>query len=107
MNYFQEEDTICTITPYHCLWYFDFFLVCDEDLYTAFHLFLQIESENHCTSQMRGLIDEVSIKQSRIVALEDMKNRQDEELVQLKDLIQTFESALLSPVKLIFLLSFY
>ncbi|KAL9820278.1 putative alpha-1,3-mannosyl-glycoprotein 2-beta-N-acetylglucosaminyltransferase [Arabidopsis thaliana] len=65
-----------------------------------------IESENHCTSQMRGLIDEVSIKQSRIVALEDMKNRQDEELVQLKDLIQTFESALLSPVKLIFLLSF-
>jgi alpha-1,3-mannosyl-glycoprotein beta-1,2-N-acetylglucosaminyltransferase len=91
MNYFQEEDTICTITPYHCLWYFDFFLVCDEDLYTAFHLFLQIESENHCTSQMRGLIDEVSIKQSRIVALEDMKNRQDEELVQLKDLIQTFE----------------
>ena len=70
MNYFQEEDTICTITPYHCLWYFDFFLVCDEDLYTAFHLFLQIESENHCTSQMRGLIDEVSIKQSRIVALE-------------------------------------
>jgi alpha-1,3-mannosyl-glycoprotein beta-1,2-N-acetylglucosaminyltransferase len=56
---------------------------------------------------MRGLIDEVSIKQSRIVALEDMKNRQDEELVQLKDLIQTFESALLSPVKLIFLLSFY
>ncbi|KAG7623317.1 Glycosyl transferase family 13 [Arabidopsis suecica] len=50
-----------------------------------------IESENHCTSQMRGLIDEVSIKQSRIVALEDMKNRQDEELVQLKDLIQTFE----------------
>ncbi|CAB80489.1 glycosyltransferase like protein [Arabidopsis thaliana] len=57
-----------------------------------------IESENHCTSQMRGLIDEVSIKQSRIVALEDMKNRQDEELVQLKDLIQTFESALLSPM---------
>ncbi|VVB10208.1 unnamed protein product [Arabis nemorensis] len=50
-----------------------------------------IESENHCTSQMRALIDEVSIKQSRIVALEDIKNRQDQELVQLKDLIQTFE----------------
>lgn len=33
-------------------------------------LYLQIESENHCTSQMRGLIDEVSIKQSRIVALQ-------------------------------------
>lgn len=33
-------------------------------------MFLQIESENHCTSQMRRLIDEVSIKQSRIVALE-------------------------------------
>ncbi|ESQ53067.1 hypothetical protein EUTSA_v10025208mg [Eutrema salsugineum] len=49
-----------------------------------------IESENHCTSQMRALIDEVSIKQSRIVALEDMRNRQDQELVQLKDLIQTF-----------------
>ncbi|CAL9228694.1 unnamed protein product [Arabidopsis halleri] len=50
-----------------------------------------IESENHCTSQMRGLIDEVSIKQSEIVALQDMKNRQDQQLVQLKDLIHTFE----------------
>lgn len=33
-------------------------------------MFLQIESENHCTGQMRGLIDEVSIKQSQIVALQ-------------------------------------
>ncbi|CAH2075787.1 unnamed protein product [Thlaspi arvense] len=50
-----------------------------------------IESENHCTSQMRALIDEVSLKQSRILALQDIKSRQDQELVQLKDLIQTFE----------------
>ncbi|KAJ4869905.1 hypothetical protein Rs2_48523 [Raphanus sativus] len=51
-----------------------------------------LESENHCTSQLRSLIDQVSIKQSRILALEDLKNRQDQQLVQLKDLIHTFES---------------
>lgn len=39
--------------------------------------------------------------------LVDMKNRQDQELVQLKDLIHTFESALLSPLKLIFFPSFF
>ncbi|XP_010555166.1 PREDICTED: alpha-1,3-mannosyl-glycoprotein 2-beta-N-acetylglucosaminyltransferase [Tarenaya hassleriana] len=50
-----------------------------------------IESENHCTSQMRTLIDEVSIKQTRIVALEEIKSRQHQELVQLKDLLQTFQ----------------
>ncbi|KAH0924445.1 hypothetical protein HID58_024463 [Brassica napus] len=51
-----------------------------------------LESENHCTSQLRSLIDQVSTKQSRILALEDLKNRQDQQLVQLKDLIHTFES---------------
>ncbi|KAL0764034.1 hypothetical protein Bca101_080185 [Brassica carinata] len=51
-----------------------------------------LESENHCTSQLRSLIDQVSTKQSRILALEDLKNRQDQQLVQLKDLVHTFES---------------
>lgn len=31
---------------------------------------LQIEAENHCTSQMRSLIDQISLQQGRIVALE-------------------------------------
>ncbi|KAF7841536.1 Alpha-1,3-mannosyl-glycoprotein 2-beta-N-acetylglucosaminyltransferase [Senna tora] len=29
-----------------------------------------IEAENHCTSQMRSLIDQISLQQGRIVALE-------------------------------------
>lgn len=36
----------------------------------GFFFFLQVESENHCTSQMRLLIDQISMQQSRIVALE-------------------------------------
>jgi hypothetical protein len=33
---------------------------------------LQIEAENHCTSQMRSLIDQISLQQGRIVALEGL-----------------------------------
>ncbi|CAJ1972935.1 unnamed protein product [Sphenostylis stenocarpa] len=33
-----------------------------------------IEAENHCTSQMRSLIDQISLQQGRIVALEGFRN---------------------------------
>ncbi|XP_062212836.1 alpha-1,3-mannosyl-glycoprotein 2-beta-N-acetylglucosaminyltransferase-like [Phragmites australis] len=49
------------------------------------------KSENQCTSQLRSLIDRVSMQQEKIVALEDMKIRQDEERAQLKILIQDLE----------------
>ncbi|KAK9287578.1 hypothetical protein L1049_015999 [Liquidambar formosana] len=50
-----------------------------------------VESENHCTSQMRLLIDQISMQQGRIVALEEEKNRQDEVCGQLKALVQDLE----------------
>ncbi|KAF0934520.1 hypothetical protein E2562_025616 [Oryza meyeriana var. granulata] len=49
------------------------------------------KSENQCTSQLRSLIDQVSTQQEKIVALEEMKIRQDEERVHLKILIQDLE----------------
>ncbi|XP_052143726.1 alpha-1,3-mannosyl-glycoprotein 2-beta-N-acetylglucosaminyltransferase isoform X1 [Oryza glaberrima] len=49
------------------------------------------KSENQCTSQLRSLIDQVSSQQEKIVALEEMKIRQDEERVHLKILIQDLE----------------
>lgn len=33
-------------------------------------VFWQVESENECTSQMRRLIDQISMQQGQIVALE-------------------------------------
>ncbi|KDP36676.1 hypothetical protein JCGZ_07894 [Jatropha curcas] len=51
-----------------------------------------VESENHCTSQMRLLIDQISMQQGRIVALEEEKKRQDEECRQLKALVEDLES---------------
>ncbi|KAG8060493.1 hypothetical protein GUJ93_ZPchr0002g26248 [Zizania palustris] len=50
------------------------------------------KSENQCTSELRSLIDQVSMQQEKIVALEEMKIRQDEERVHLKILIQDLES---------------
>ncbi|KAL5858627.1 hypothetical protein ACOSQ3_006085 [Xanthoceras sorbifolium] len=50
-----------------------------------------VESENHCTSQMRLLIDQISIQQGRIVALEEEKQRQELECVQLKALVKDLE----------------
>ncbi|KQK02182.1 alpha-1,3-mannosyl-glycoprotein 2-beta-N-acetylglucosaminyltransferase isoform X2 [Brachypodium distachyon] len=47
--------------------------------------------ENKCTDQLRSMIDQVSAQQEKIVALEEMKLRQDEERVQLKILIQDLE----------------
>jgi alpha-1,3-mannosyl-glycoprotein beta-1,2-N-acetylglucosaminyltransferase len=49
------------------------------------------KSENQCTSQLKSLIDQVSMQQEKIVALEEMKIRQDEERAQLKILIQDLE----------------
>ncbi|KAJ4715832.1 putative alpha-1,3-mannosyl-glycoprotein beta-1,2-N-acetylglucosaminyltransferase [Melia azedarach] len=50
-----------------------------------------VESENHCTSQMRLLIDQISMQQGRIVALEEEKKRQDEECGQLRALVKDLE----------------
>ncbi|KAL2346003.1 hypothetical protein Fmac_000003 [Flemingia macrophylla] len=50
-----------------------------------------IEAENHCTSQMRSLIDQISLQQGRIVALEEERKRQDQECGQMKSLVQDLE----------------
>ncbi|KAG8644241.1 alpha-1,3-mannosyl-glycoprotein 2-beta-N-acetylglucosaminyltransferase [Manihot esculenta] len=50
-----------------------------------------VESENHCTSQLRLLIDQISMQQGRIVALEEEKKRQGEECRQLKAVIEDLE----------------
>ncbi|XP_047078795.1 alpha-1,3-mannosyl-glycoprotein 2-beta-N-acetylglucosaminyltransferase isoform X2 [Lolium rigidum] len=49
------------------------------------------KSGSRCTSQLRSMIDQVSMQQEKIAALEEMKIRQDEEHVQLKILIQDLE----------------
>lgn len=50
-----------------------------------------VASENHCTSQLRSLIDQISMQQERIVALEDERNRRELECAQLKSLVQDLE----------------
>ncbi|XP_058098621.1 alpha-1,3-mannosyl-glycoprotein 2-beta-N-acetylglucosaminyltransferase isoform X2 [Magnolia sinica] len=50
-----------------------------------------VESENRCTSQTRLLIDQISVQQGRIVALEEAKKRQDEECGHLRALVQDLE----------------
>jgi alpha-1,3-mannosyl-glycoprotein beta-1,2-N-acetylglucosaminyltransferase len=52
---------------------------------------VQEKSGSRCTSQLRSMIDQVSMQQEKIVALEEIKVRQDEERVQLKILIQDLE----------------
>ncbi|MCD7464014.1 hypothetical protein HAX54_051912 [Datura stramonium] len=51
-----------------------------------------IEAENHCTSQTRLLIDQISQQQGRVVALEEQMKRQDQECRQLRALVQDLES---------------
>ncbi|CAN1805205.1 Alpha-1,3-mannosyl-glycoprotein 2-beta-N-acetylglucosaminyltransferase [Linum perenne] len=51
-----------------------------------------IESESHCTSQMKLLIDQISSQQGRIVALEEEKKRRQDECKQLKFLVEDFQS---------------
>ncbi|XP_026662014.2 alpha-1,3-mannosyl-glycoprotein 2-beta-N-acetylglucosaminyltransferase-like isoform X7 [Phoenix dactylifera] len=50
-----------------------------------------VESERQCTSQMRSLIDQISVQQGKIVALEEEKKLQDEEFTHLKALVQDLE----------------
>ncbi|XP_060168736.1 alpha-1,3-mannosyl-glycoprotein 2-beta-N-acetylglucosaminyltransferase isoform X2 [Lycium barbarum] len=51
-----------------------------------------IEAENHCTSQTRLLIEQISQQQGRVVALEEQMKRQDQECRQLRALVQDLES---------------
>ncbi|XP_068640121.1 alpha-1,3-mannosyl-glycoprotein 2-beta-N-acetylglucosaminyltransferase-like isoform X2 [Aristolochia californica] len=57
----------------------------------AVFIFIQVESENHCTSQMRFLIDQISVQQGKIVALEESRRHQDEECGHLRALVQDLE----------------
>ncbi|GLJ39952.1 hypothetical protein SUGI_0817150, partial [Cryptomeria japonica] len=50
-----------------------------------------VEAENHCRSEMRLLIDQISIQQGKIVALEEAKQRLDIECGQLRSLVQDLE----------------
>ncbi|XP_022763793.1 alpha-1,3-mannosyl-glycoprotein 2-beta-N-acetylglucosaminyltransferase-like isoform X2 [Durio zibethinus] len=50
-----------------------------------------MDAEHHCTSQMRLLIDQISMQQEQIVALEEAKKRKEQECTQLKALVQDLE----------------
>ncbi|KAG9136778.1 hypothetical protein Leryth_004537 [Lithospermum erythrorhizon] len=50
-----------------------------------------IEAENHCVSQTRLLIDQISQQQGRIVSLEEEIKRQGLECSQLRSLVQELE----------------
>lgn len=50
-----------------------------------------VEAENHCTSQMRLLIDQISIQQGKIVAIEEAKQRLEAECTQLRSLVKDLE----------------
>ncbi|MED6172816.1 hypothetical protein PIB30_053465 [Stylosanthes scabra] len=50
-----------------------------------------VEAENTCTSQMRSLIDQISLQQGRILALEEERKRRDQECGQMKSLVQDLE----------------
>ncbi|XP_024017655.1 alpha-1,3-mannosyl-glycoprotein 2-beta-N-acetylglucosaminyltransferase isoform X2 [Morus notabilis] len=47
-----------------------------------------VASENQCTNQLRSLIDQISMQQERIVALEEERNRRELECIQLKNLVE-------------------
>ncbi|XP_020530022.1 alpha-1,3-mannosyl-glycoprotein 2-beta-N-acetylglucosaminyltransferase isoform X2 [Amborella trichopoda] len=57
----------------------------------AAFIFIQVESESHCTSQMRLLIDQISIQQGKIVALDEEKKLRDDECQHLKALVDDLE----------------
>ncbi|KAF7126898.1 hypothetical protein RHSIM_Rhsim11G0198000 [Rhododendron simsii] len=50
-----------------------------------------IESENRCTSQMRLLIDQISMQRGRILDLEEKRKLQDHECRQLRALIEDLQ----------------
>ncbi|CAL9177794.1 unnamed protein product, partial [Musa hybrid cultivar] len=51
-----------------------------------------VESENQCTSQMRLLIDQISMQQGKIVTLEEANKLKDEESAQLKTLLRDLKT---------------
>ncbi|XP_031128060.1 alpha-1,3-mannosyl-glycoprotein 2-beta-N-acetylglucosaminyltransferase isoform X2 [Ipomoea triloba] len=55
-------------------------------------IYIQIEAENHCTSQTRSFIDQISLQQGRITALEEEMKRQGHECQHLRALVQDLES---------------
>ncbi|KAL5066580.1 hypothetical protein RYX36_028317 [Vicia faba] len=57
----------------------------------ADRLALAIQAENHCTTQMQSLIDQVSSQQGRILALQEERTRLDQECRQIKSLVQDLE----------------
>lgn len=50
-----------------------------------------VEAEDHCTSQTRLLIDQISMQQERVLALEEQRKRLSEECGQLKALVDELE----------------
>ncbi|KAI7752916.1 hypothetical protein M8C21_000075 [Ambrosia artemisiifolia] len=50
-----------------------------------------VEGENQCTSQMRLLIDQISMQKERLVSLEEIVKRKEEECEQLRTLVQNLE----------------
>lgn len=50
-----------------------------------------VEGENHCTSQMRLLIDQISTQQGNILSLEEEKKRLEQECAELKSHVQGLE----------------
>ncbi|PWA49345.1 alpha-1,3-mannosyl-glycoprotein 2-beta-N-acetylglucosaminyltransferase [Artemisia annua] len=50
-----------------------------------------VEGENYCTSQMRLLIDQVSMQKETVVGLEEKVKRQAEECEQLRTLVQNLQ----------------
>lgn len=50
-----------------------------------------IEAENHCTTQIRSLIDQISLQQGRILDLQQERNRREQECSQIKSLVQDLE----------------
>ncbi|KAK9020611.1 hypothetical protein V6N11_010630 [Hibiscus sabdariffa] len=57
-----------------------------------------VDAEHHCTSQTRLLIDQISMQQEQIVALEEGKKRKDQECAQLKALINDLEKKALQRI---------
>ncbi|XP_062177872.1 alpha-1,3-mannosyl-glycoprotein 2-beta-N-acetylglucosaminyltransferase [Alnus glutinosa] len=50
-----------------------------------------VKAEDHCTSQTRLLIDQISLQQERLLALEEQRKIQDQECGQLKALVEELE----------------
>ncbi|KAK8659654.1 hypothetical protein V6N13_029851 [Hibiscus sabdariffa] len=57
-----------------------------------------VDAERHCTSQMRLLIDQISMQREQIVALEEGKKRKDQECAQLTALVHDLEKTALQRI---------